>query len=246
VVLLDDDVVPQTGLLDAYLAAMDREPGASAYVGLTQLPPPATWVQRAVVASRLCYFYGIADRTSRPPWGVTANICVRGRTNNSVAFDPRFPRTGGGEDVDFCIRLQSRGYGPMVAVPAARVTHPFWTDPLSQVWGWASGDVLCLYVCLPQRFRTPNSAVDTVTRCPPIASGRRPTGPRLRWSRCSSAPRPQSHSPSLLRSPLCFLATCCTPSPRTPPLDFSLRSWLRCRPCCKKLCESEASCGAGG
>lgn len=35
------------------------------------------------------------------PWGVTANVAVR---NTDERFDLRFPPTGGGEDVDFCLR----------------------------------------------------------------------------------------------------------------------------------------------
>jgi hypothetical protein len=32
----------------------------------------------------------------------------------------------------------------VVAVPEARVAHPYWQRVLPQVWGWAKGDVLCL------------------------------------------------------------------------------------------------------
>ena len=38
----------------------------------------------------------------------------------------------------------------VVAVPEARVCHPFWTNITRQVVGWALGDVLCLSQ-LPQR-----------------------------------------------------------------------------------------------
>jgi hypothetical protein len=123
-VLLDDDVVPQPGLLDAYLGALDREPGAAAYVGLTSLPTPMAPWERALGACRICYFYGIAGVVKNRPWGVTANICVRARTKISVLFSPVFPRTGGGEDVDFCIRSQMKGHGRLVGVTRAKVTHP--------------------------------------------------------------------------------------------------------------------------
>ena len=158
-VLLDDDVVPCAGLLDAYLGAIERQPGAAAYVGVTSLPPPLTFTQRALAASRICYFYGIAAVIEKPPWGVTANLCVKGRTNNSVVFSHVYPRTGGGEDVDYCIRSQMLGHGGLVAVPGARVIHPFWKFPLNQVRGWAAGDVLCLDTLAHRGFRTlPNWA----------------------------------------------------------------------------------------
>lgn len=52
-VLLDDDVIPNPNLLDAYLGAILRHPDASVYVGLTELPPPKTLMQQALVASQV-------------------------------------------------------------------------------------------------------------------------------------------------------------------------------------------------
>ena len=143
-VLLDDDVEPADGLLDAYLGAIDRHPHAAAYVGLTKLPAPRKLVQHALVACRICYFYSVASVQKHPPWGVTANLCIPSRTNNSVFFSGRYPKHGGGEDVDLCIRLQAAGRGRCVAVPSARACHPYWSRPMAQVAGWAWGDVLCL------------------------------------------------------------------------------------------------------
>ena len=177
-VLLDDDVTPEPGLLDAYIAAIDRHPDAAAYVGLTSLPLPVTAWQRALAACRICYFYGIATVTEYPPWGVTANICVRGRTNNSVMFDPRFPRSGGGEDVDFCIKLQQKGFGRLVSVPDARVTHPFWKAPLRQISGWASGDVLCLDTLPHRSFLTLPDWAEISLFCAFLSS----TGLRSCWT----------------------------------------------------------------
>lgn len=143
-VLLDDDVVPDAALVAAYVGAALRHPDAAGFVGLTKLPAPVTLMQHALVACNICFFYGVAGRMKRPPWGVTANLCVRARTNNRVWFDHRFPRGGGGEDVDFCLRLAHDTRQGFVAVPGAVVEHPFWQQPLRQVLGWAIGDVLCL------------------------------------------------------------------------------------------------------
>lgn len=158
-IFLDDDVTPRPGLLDAYLGATERYPGAAAYVGVTELPPPVTLVQHALAACRITYFYGVADTQHNPPWGVTANLCVPSR-HNGVSFSSRFPKTGGGEDVDFCIRSkQQAAFGDCVAVPAARVLHPFWDKPLKQIAGWAKGDVLCLEALPHATFRAfPNWA----------------------------------------------------------------------------------------
>eukprot|EP00752_Nemacystus_decipiens_P005824 g5264.t1 len=143
-VLLDDDVVPERDILDAYLGGIDRYPDAHVWVGCTRFPPAKTTVEHAVRASNLCHFYGIADLVSRPPWGVSANLCVSGRSGG-IWFNPAYPKTGGGEDVDFCLKARQR-YGPdaIVAVPGAVATHPYWGSPIRQMWGWARGDALCL------------------------------------------------------------------------------------------------------
>jgi glycosyltransferase involved in cell wall biosynthesis len=78
-VLLDDDVIPQPGLLDAYLGAISRRPDAVGHVGVAKLTEARKLVEDAVLACRITFFYGIA-RVKEPPWGVTANLCVRSRT----------------------------------------------------------------------------------------------------------------------------------------------------------------------
>ena len=143
-VLLDDDVIPQPNLLDAYLGAIARRPDAVGYVGMTMLPEPKTRMQHAVAASHLTFFYGIASKLTEPPWGVTANFCFSRNAGAKVFFDARFPKSGGGEDIDFSLNLRKKCHGPLVAVPSAVVVHPYWDRPFAQVAGWASGDVLNL------------------------------------------------------------------------------------------------------
>ncbi|KAI8466967.1 MAG: hypothetical protein J3K34DRAFT_524121 [Monoraphidium minutum] len=164
-VLLDDDVIPSPSILDAYLGAALRRPSARVLVGLTQLPPPATLMQEALAASWVTFFFDIARRLPHPPWAVTANVCVPGRGNNAVWFSEQYPKTGGGEDVDFCMRLKERTWeGPgcgttkeelISSVPEAVALHPFWAAPLRQVAGWAAGDVLCLGALPHAAFRAP-------------------------------------------------------------------------------------------
>ena len=49
--------------------------------------------------------------SSQVPWAVTANVAFK---NSGAVFDCRFPKTGGGEDIDFCLRASPGG---LVAVP---------------------------------------------------------------------------------------------------------------------------------
>ncbi|CAE8681191.1 unnamed protein product [Polarella glacialis] len=147
VVFIDDDVVPEATLLDAYFGAVKRHPKARFWVGATKLPAPQTLMQHALAACRMTFFYDVAERMPNPPWGVTANLCVRGRTQNDVWFSNIFPKTGGGEDIDYCLRQKPSSTdrdSAVVAVPGAVVHHPFWTNILKQVAGWAAGDVKCL------------------------------------------------------------------------------------------------------
>ena len=145
VVLLDDDVDPSVDILDAYLGAIMRWPNASAFVGSTHLPEPVNLLTHAIVASDIPGAYTIAERVREPPWGVTANLCVRARTSR-VRFDLSYPKTGGGEDLDYCSRVAR--HGPIKAVPGARAKHPWWSGgslkAVGHILGWAEGEVKCI------------------------------------------------------------------------------------------------------
>lgn len=172
IVLIDDDVSPEANLLDAYLGAAMRHPQAMVFVGSTHLPPPKNWLTHAIVASDIPGAYTIAERVAEPPWGVTANLCVRGRTSR-LRFDMRYPKSGGGEDLDFCSKAAS--HGRIVAVPAAKAHHPWWNDgqigAIFHILGWADGEVLCvgaealrahIYLTLPNGVELANLALTVV------------------------------------------------------------------------------------
>eukprot|EP00198_Chlamydomonas_reinhardtii_P006894 XP_001696230.1 predicted protein [Chlamydomonas reinhardtii] len=125
-VLLDDDVVPGPGLVEAYVRAAARNKQALGFVGPTRLPAAGSAWAHAVHMSDVAFFWGAPasglvgrrpDGTVWLPWCVTANMAVR---NTHHRFDPRFPRTGGGEDIDFCLRACGGGGGGMLAVPEVR------------------------------------------------------------------------------------------------------------------------------
>mmetsp|Transcript_12999 Transcript_12999/g.30731 ORF Transcript_12999/g.30731 Transcript_12999/m.30731 type:complete len:955 (-) Transcript_12999:28-2892(-) len=144
--LLDDDVKPDPGLLDAYIGGIMRHPRANVLVGLAELSTAKTLWSKAMLACNVIGFYYIADDRPFPPWGVTANLCVRGRTSR-IRFKHKFPNTGGGEDIDYCIR-SNQFKGAIVSVPGASVEHPWWADghasSIIHVMGWAKGESLCV------------------------------------------------------------------------------------------------------
>ncbi|GAX20421.1 hypothetical protein FisN_9Hh146 [Fistulifera solaris] len=145
VVLLDDDVEPDDNLLDAYLGAIMRWPDASVYVGSTKMPYPTNWLTHALVAGDMAGTYTVAERMRNPPWGVTANLCVKARTSR-IRFDLSYPKTGGGEDLDYCARAAR--HGPIQAVSGAKAFHPWWHDgeitAIRHILAWAKGEMQCV------------------------------------------------------------------------------------------------------
>lgn len=83
-------------------------------------------------------------------WGITANLCIRREDARDVEFLASFPKSGGGEDVDFCLRLDAAAAGRarsdkgdgrgFVFVPHAVVDHPYWNILISHFVGWSRGD----------------------------------------------------------------------------------------------------------
>ncbi|KAG7367993.1 family 2 glycosyl transferase [Nitzschia inconspicua] len=152
IIFLDDDIVPGENLLDAYIGAIRRYPDAKVYVGLTELPQACNLWTEMLSACNVGYFYSIAQKMTRPSWGVTGNLMVRGsRFNPTIQFKSIYPKTGGGEDIDFVYQYK-RFYAPQgqrvtVGVPQAKVFHPRWREVgvfYRQIVGWARGDALCI------------------------------------------------------------------------------------------------------
>jgi hypothetical protein len=137
VLFLDDDVVPDPAILDEYAAAASRHPGHAGFVGFSELPELPEAFPVAVHLSGVSFFWRAAREMPRVPWGVTANLLVR---RTGLRFDPAYAKTGGGEDIDFCLRLPS---WPLVSVPSARILHPWWGNGsrvYSHFYGWSFSD----------------------------------------------------------------------------------------------------------
>jgi len=84
-----------------------------------------------------------------------------------VEFDLQFPKTGGGEDIDFCRKKRdfSVAHGGEGFYPAPHViaTHPWWNDGQRSYWRfymWSKSDrgLMKLYPNLTYLDYTPNSA----------------------------------------------------------------------------------------
>mmetsp|Transcript_5515 Transcript_5515/g.16851 ORF Transcript_5515/g.16851 Transcript_5515/m.16851 type:complete len:1085 (-) Transcript_5515:135-3389(-) len=176
VVFLDDDVLVDPQILRAYVRAIAAAPHRCGFVGLAEFPPPAgQLLPTAVHLAEVTFFWSVArwgTQLRELPWGVTANLCVR-RIRDGVEFDTRYPLTGGGEDVDYCLRKRdasigdttdgSRGFG---SAPDARVVHPWWNEGSprpGRFFGWANGDGLLLDAFPQYCYRSWPNFVETAS-----------------------------------------------------------------------------------
>jgi hypothetical protein len=174
VLFLDDDVIPDGNILDAYAGSIRRYPNAKVFVGLTELPKACNLWTQMLCACNIGYFYSIAQRMVHPSWGVTANLMVRGsRHNSTIQFKDIYPKTGGGEDIDLVYQFKewyhdgARG-GPRVTVgvPGAKVKHPWWNQSrpcYRHIMGWAWGDSLCITEWGKKTFLTFPNWIEYVT-----------------------------------------------------------------------------------
>lgn len=139
--------MPDNDLLEQYgRKLMEIDEKVVGLVGLVRFPraPDIPIRHAAVLMSYLTFMFEIAERSDMytPAWGVTANILFR-RTN--IRFDLIYAKTGGGEDVDYALRVaEASGGGTLLPVPEARVVHPFWPGSVfilaSHFYNWSIGD----------------------------------------------------------------------------------------------------------
>lgn len=170
VLFLDDDVVPDPRILLEAEKVIRQYPKSCGFVGHTKFPDPtSSVVSSAVVLSGVTSFWGVTKHLSEDlPWGVTANLLVR-RSNDNISFDPKFPKTGGGEDIDFCLRkreahvkLVDCGEG-FRGAPNMTVIHPWWNHGRRSFnhfrgWGLGDGGLVKMHPTFAYMDRAPNSA----------------------------------------------------------------------------------------
>ena len=150
VLFLDDDVIPHESLLQEYVDAIRaRGDKYCGFVGSTILPETQTIIHEATRLSCITFFYNLPEWLGQSaPWGVTANIILK--RHNDVAFDFDYAQTGGGEDIDLCIKLVSHFNQPLGRARQACVTHEWWSADstvayLQHFWEWTMGDGFLMY-----------------------------------------------------------------------------------------------------
>ncbi|KAJ6585016.1 NAD-dependent epimerase/dehydratase [Mycena capillaripes] len=167
VLFLDDDVIVEKDLLIEAEKVIRSHPDAAGFVGLSWFPPANTVFTAAIHLSGVTWFWNVAQKIDADlPWGVTANLIARRDVKDDVKFDLSFPKTGGGEDIDFCRKKRdasiAAGNQGFLPAPGVRVTHPWWSGGSRSYWRfymWGQGDGGLIKVYPELTYRDfPNSA----------------------------------------------------------------------------------------
>ncbi|MBK8098012.1 MAG: glycosyltransferase [Planctomycetes bacterium] len=174
ILFLDDDVLPEPGLLEVYAKAISddgaRRPG---FFGTTRYPVAKTAFEHGVLASEILTFFGIAAWYAEMPWATTSNVIVRGRDMRSHRFSHVFPKAGGGEDIDVFLRLTGQAGAKFAAVPAAVVHHDFWPGNrrnYRRFYRWAFGDSKLHALHPAHVYRSAPNAVELAALLLPVAA----------------------------------------------------------------------------
>ena len=172
---LDDDIHPRSDLLVEAEKVIRAHPKAAGFVGNALFPTADSVFTTAVHLAGVTFFWDIANKIdSDVPWGVTANLIARRNVQDGVSYDTVYPKTGGGEDIDFCRRKRAysitNGGEGFVAAPNVVVTHPWWNDGKRSYWRfymWSFGDGALINRFPPNSYRdfTPNAAELCVGTC---------------------------------------------------------------------------------
>ena len=127
ILFLDDDIVAGRNLLEIYVEAIKQHSDETGFLGSIQFPEPAKNFTKAIKASGSMDIFSVAERTQSFAWGATANTMVRRSAISEIRFSQLYPKAGGGEDVDFFLKVRKKNhYKNFRSLPAAIVYHPWW------------------------------------------------------------------------------------------------------------------------
>ena len=169
VLFLDDDIYPEPDLLHVYAKCIEEKgddvPG---FVGITRLPETVSSFTRGIVASDILTFFDLAEYRDCMPWGITANLLVRRDAIGDHRFKPLFPKSGGGEDIDFCLEIVKSFGKDFSTEPNAVVHHPWWNNAdrtYRRFFRWAYGDSNLPALHPQYRWRNLPNTAELLTLC---------------------------------------------------------------------------------
>jgi len=122
--LLDDDIVPEKSLVTAYAEAIKTHPQAIGFAGVTNFPEPFNRITTAMEMNGMTGHFKLADKEGELMWVPTANVMLNRDKMDTALFNESLKK--GGEDIEFLVRNVALFKEKYLAVPRARVTHPWW------------------------------------------------------------------------------------------------------------------------
>ena len=148
---MDDDCVANRDLLLNYSKILEKYPNHPGYVGVTNMPDSHSNFEKAIRLSDMLHFFTLAEKKEEMYWGITANLFVRADSIGEIRFPIHYPKKGGGEDINFCLKIienyndnNHNNIKLFKSCPAAHVTHPFWSESCKsyiRFFRWGYGDV---------------------------------------------------------------------------------------------------------
>lgn len=140
---IDDDVIPSPTILFSYVSAINEDPETPGFVGPTKFPNPINSFTSGIVVSDILTFFGISSTREWVAWGTTSNLIIRRDKVGDIRFSAIFPKHGGGEDIDFCLRIIEKNGKWFRTVPDSIVYHNWWKNgqrSYTRFFRWAFGD----------------------------------------------------------------------------------------------------------
>lgn len=145
ILFLDDDILPNSDLLKEYVQAIRTAPDKIGFIGYVGFPPAGTPLLKAMELAGPVPVFTQAAYRGDAPWGVAASLLVNRERMGDIRFRDEYRKAGGGEDVDFCVRLRNRNGKNLKTVATARVTHPWWNGGkinMERLYRYSSGSAM--------------------------------------------------------------------------------------------------------
>ena len=126
ILFLDDDVKPHPKLLINYCEAISANPNIVGFFGETLFPPPTTAFTKGVIACDILTFFFLAGYYDQLKWAPTANVIIARNAIGNTLFKPEFPKSGGGEDIEFFLSIFKKTGKELQCLKNAPVYHDWW------------------------------------------------------------------------------------------------------------------------
>ena len=145
ILFLDDDIKPSKDLLFTYCKAISEYPFGVGFFGETLFPPPSTSFTKGVIACDILTFFFLAGYYDKLKWSPTANVIIKRSAIGEIRFQDIFPKNGGGEDIDFFLKIHRNTNQELKCLKNAPVYHDWWYGEkrnYSRFTRWSFGDSL--------------------------------------------------------------------------------------------------------